>query len=100
MAKASKHTVSANTVYTKKYGSFRGVDFSHDASMVDDTHSPEAKNLISDTSGFPEKRLGWRSVENFGERINGIYSFGAEEASCMIIHAGTSVYKLEDGEKT
>ncbi len=100
MAKASRHTVSPNTVYTKKYGSFRGVDFSHDPSMVDDTHSPEAKNLISDTSGFPEKRLGWRTMENFGERINGIYSFGTEETSCMIIHAGTSVYKLQDGEKT
>jgi len=93
-------TPASPTIYTKKYGSFRGVDFSHDASMVDDAHSPEAKNLISDTSGFPEKRLGWRSVEDFGARINGIYSFGAEEASCMIIHAGTSVYKLEDGEKT
>ena len=55
-------TPASPTIYTKKYGSFRGVDFSHDASMVDDTHSPEAKNLISDTSGFPEKRPGSRSA--------------------------------------
>lgn len=100
MAKAARITVSPNTVYTKKYGSFRGVDFSHDASMVDDEHSPDAKNLISDTSGFPEKRLGWRTVENFGGRINGIFSFGAEEDNCMVIHAGTAIYKLQDGEIT
>ena len=93
-------TSSAPTIYTKKYEKFRGVDFSRDASMVDDAHSPEAKNLISDTDGFPEKRLGWRTVQNFGARVNGIFSFGTEEEQCMIIHAGTSIYKLEDGEVT
>ena len=100
MAKASAITVGQNTVYTKKYEKFRGVDFSRDASMVDDAHSPDAKNLISDTDGFPEKRLGWRTVQTLGERVNGIFSFGAEEEQCMIIHAGTSIYKLCDGELT
>ena len=73
MAKKSKLSVSANTIYTKKYESFRGVDFSKDEFMVDDEHSPYAKNLISDTDGFPEKRVGWRTLKNFGERINGVY---------------------------
>ncbi|MBQ8003984.1 MAG: hypothetical protein IJ299_02720, partial [Oscillospiraceae bacterium] len=91
MAKSSKLNVSVNPVYTKKYETFRGVDFSCDASMVDDEHSPEAKNLISDTAGVPEKRLGWRTVENFGAHINGIFSFGNEDNQCMIIHAGTSL---------
>ncbi len=100
MAKSSKLKVSANTVYTKKYETFRGVDFSHDASMVDDEHSPDAKNLITDTDGFPEKRLGWRTVETFGERVNGIFSFGSEEERCKVIHAGTKLYKLENGKKT
>ncbi len=100
MANASRIAVSPNTVYTKKYGNFRGVDFSRDASMVDDEHSPDAKNLISDTDGFPEKRLGWRTVQTLGARVNGIFSFGAEEEQCMVIHAGTSVYKIEDGEVT
>ena len=56
-------------VYTKKYEKFRGVDFSCDASMVGDAHSPDAKNLIADAAGFPEKRPGWRTVENFSWRI-------------------------------
>ncbi len=100
MAKASKNTVSPNMVYTKIYEKFRGVDFSQDASTVDDEHSPDAKNLISDTDGLPEKRLGWRTVEAFEQRINGIFSFGSEEDNCMVVHAGTSVYKLQDGEMT
>ncbi len=100
MAKASKNTVSPNMVYTKAYEKFRGVDFSQDASMVDDEHSPYAQNLISDTDGFPEKRLGWRTVEAFEQRINGIFSFGSKENNCMVVHAGTSVYKLQDGEMT
>ncbi|MBQ8004639.1 MAG: hypothetical protein IJ299_06075, partial [Oscillospiraceae bacterium] len=56
--------------------------------------------LISDTAGVPEKRLGWRTVENFGAHINGIFSFGNEDNQCMIIHAGTSLYKLNNGEIT
>lgn len=97
MAKKSTLSVSANTVYTKKYETFRGVDFSKDEFMVDDEHSPNAKNLISDTDGFPEKRIGWRTIQNLDARINGIYSFENDDAGCMVIHAGTKLYKLLDG---
>lgn len=100
MAKASKIAVSPNTVYTKKYEKFRGVDFSRDASMVDDAHSPDAKNLIADTAGFPVKRPGWRTIKNFSGRINGIFSYSSEENKCTVVHAGTAIYKLCDGEAT
>ena len=100
MAKISKITPSPNTVYTKKYETFRGVDFSRDASMVDDIHSPDAKNLISDTDGFPEKRVGWRTLKKLDGRINGIYSFDGDSHQCTLIHSGDKMYKLKDGELT
>ncbi|MBQ2840271.1 MAG: hypothetical protein IJE70_02895 [Oscillospiraceae bacterium] len=100
MAKISKITPSPNTVYTKKYETFRGVDFSRDASMVDDIHSPDAKNLISDTDGFPEKRVGWRTLKTLDGRINGIYSFDGDTQQCTLIHSGDKMYKYKDGEFT
>lgn len=89
-------TVKENKVYVKNYRVFRGVDFSKDASMVDDEHSPEAINLISDVSGLPEKRLGWRSIASFDGRINGIFSFDGEGKKCRIVHAGDKLYKLSE----
>ena len=101
MAKKTKLSgISRNAIYTKSYTRFRGVDFSTDASMVDDEHSPHAKNLISDANGFPEKRVGWRTLKNFDARINGVYSFDDGNTSCTVIHAGDKMYKLSDDEKT
>ncbi len=99
MAKNIKITgVSPNRTYTKKYETFRGVDFSKDASMVDDFHSPHAPNIIADSGGFPEKRLGWRTVGRFDARINGIFGFGDGENACTIVHSGTKIYRLCGGE--
>ncbi len=101
MAKISKISKPGrNTVYTKSYQSFLGVDFSKEASMVDDRRSPDARNIISDTDGFPEKRVGWRTLRKFDGRINGIFTFGDMDNPCTIIHAGTEIYKLQYGETT
>ncbi len=91
--------VSPNEVYTKHYATFRGVDFSKDASMVDDEHSPDARNIISDSEALPEKRLGWRTVMKFTAPINGIFQFGAEDEKCTIVHTGTEIYKLKGDER-
>ncbi len=100
MVKTKNIKSSANTVYTKKYNTFRGVDFSKDASMVDDEHSPDAINLISDVSGFPEKRVGWRVIQSFDGRINGIFSFDEDGVMCTIVHCGTKIYKVSGENKT
>ena len=60
--------------YTKTYDAFRGVDFSTDPTQVADARSPYAVNLVSDLAGFPEKRLGWRTLATLvDERINGLF---------------------------
>ena len=81
---------------TSVYGKFRGVDFSVDPSLVDDSRSPYAPNLISDTGGMPEKRLGWRTLHTIEQPVNGLFhaEFGNEEY--FIAHGGTKLYKWTD----
>ena len=105
-------TPSSPAVYTKKYDTFRGVDFSVSETMVDDSRSPHAVNLISDTGGFPEKRLGWRTLKQFDGRINGIFHYKGiieeeagegEEATetlveTYIVHSGDKIYSWSGNE--
>lgn len=53
---------SRTTIYTKRYDRFSGVDFSTDPAKIADSRSPYAVNLISDEGGYPEKRVGWRTL--------------------------------------
>lgn len=86
---------------TKKYERFRGVDFSTDPALVDDARSPWAPNMVADRGGMPEKRPGWRTLETFDARINGIFhaSFGGTPQ--QLVHAGTKLYRRgENGGAT
>ncbi len=77
----------------KRYDRCRGVDFSADPALVDDTRSPWAPNMISDVGGMPEKRPGWRALETFEERINGLYSAEFGDVRHFLVHAGTTLYR-------
>ena len=83
------------SVYTTKYDKFRGVDFSTDPALIDPSRSPLCQNLISDSGGYPEKRLGWKQLKAFDGRINGIFRlidvFGTEH---MLVHHGTKLSTL------
>lgn len=81
--------------YTKTYDAFRGVDFSTDPTQVADARSPYAVNLVSDLAGFPEKRLGWRTLATLvDERINGLfYVVFTPEVDTFIVHADENLYK-------
>ena len=79
-------------VHLKRYSSFRGVDFSSDPSQVDDRRSPWAPNLISDAGGFPEKRLGWRTLHTFEGAVHGIFFFRSERGSFCLCHAGDRLW--------
>jgi len=83
------------------YNKFRGVDFSTDPSLVDRNRSPYAVNIISDTAGMPEKRLGWRCIHDLtaGEKgVNGLYygDIGGQGGKMMIAHIGTNLYHFSD----
>ncbi len=87
---------SGAVLRTKKYERFRGVDFSTDPALVDDSHSPWAPNMIADRGGMPEKRPGWRTLERFDGRINGIFHVGFDGARHQLIHAGTKLYRRDE----
>ena len=92
---------SGTVLRTKKYERFRGVDFSTDPALVDDTRSPWAPNMIADRGGMPEKRPGWRTLEQFGARVNGIFGASFGGAWQRIVHAGAALYRLDgDGART
>ena len=82
---------SGAVLRTKKYERFRGVDFSTDPALVDDTRSPWAPNMIADRGGMPEKRPGWRTLETFGARINGIFHASFGGAQRQLVHAEETV---------
>lgn len=77
----------------KRYNRFRGVDFSTDPALVDDTHSPWAPNMVSDVGGMPEKRPGWRTLQQFEGRVNGVFSAEFNDTRHFLAHAGTTLYR-------
>lgn len=81
----------------KVYQQFRGIDLLTDDTQIDDSRSPWAVNLISDAGGYPEKRVGWRTLHQFSDkaRINGLWSFVIDGEKQMIVHAGTRLLKLK-----
>ena len=89
-------------VNTTTYGKFKGADFSTDPSQVDESRSPWPLNLIADEGGFPEKRLGWRTLKTFSGQINGIYTLTAEQETYLFIHHGQIIsrYDTVSGEVT
>lgn len=80
--------------HTTIYNKFKGVDFSSDASLVDKDRSPYAPNLIADVGGMPEKRLGWRTLHQIEQPINGIWYGEINGQKSFIAHGGTKIYKF------
>lgn len=86
-------------IRTKKYERFRGVDFSTDPALVDDARSPWAPNMVADMGGMPEKRPGWRTLQRFEGRINGLYDAVFDGAVHRLVHAGEKLWRwFADGE--
>lgn len=81
---------------TTVYGSFRGVDFSVDPSLVEKYRSPYAPNLISDTGGMPEKRLGWRTLHTVEQPVNGLFNVKIGDKEHFLAHGGTKLYEWTD----
>lgn len=77
---------------TTVYGSFRGVDRASDPTDIDLCRSPYAPNLISGKDGFPEKRPGWRVLQQLDGPIRAIavWSVGGEKK--LFVHAGSDLW--------
>lgn len=89
---------SGTTIRTKRYEKFRGVDFTTDPSLVEDSRSPWATNIIADKGGMPEKRPGYRVVLALEGSINGLFNAEFANVKHFLVHAGTVLYRwYEDG---
>jgi len=64
---------SGVSIQTTTYSQFKGVDFSTDASLVSRDRAPWAVNMIADTGGMPEKRMGWRTLHQLDAPVNGVF---------------------------
>ena len=85
-------------IRTKKYERFRGVDFTTDPALVDDARSPWAPNMVADMGGMPEKRPGWRTLQTFDGRVNGLFDAVFDGTAHRLVHAGTKLWRwYEDG---
>ena len=84
-----------------QYAAFRGADFSTDPSLVESCRSPLCTNIVADGGGMPQKRLGYRTVQNLGDTVYGL--FGADFGGTVknLAHAGTKLYVwADDGTPT
>ncbi len=79
---------------SKIYSRFRGVDFSTDATNIDDSRASDMLNMIADEAGFPSKRVGWRIMKQFtGGKINGLHYLSLLQGYGIIfVHCGTKLW--------
>lgn len=73
---------------------FHGVDFTNSPTNVDEKKSPNAPNMIRDVPGKVRKSMGWHTVKQYSERINGVH-FRREDTDGLV-HSGTKLYKGDD----
>ena len=80
----------------KIYSRFRGVDFSTDATNIDESRASDMLNMIADEAGFPSKRTGWRVLtELAGGKVNGLHYLPMLQGYGYIFaHVGTKLYAM------
>ena len=98
MPRLTVNAPAQTQIHTKRYSSFKGVDFSADPTQVDDSRSPWAVNVISDEGGCPQKRPGWRKLAEVPEAVHGIHLYKKKDKLRYVVHAGDKLYSWLGGE--
>lgn len=88
------------TIVSRVYSGFRGVDFRGDE--INLSRSPDALNVWKDykETDSIRTRPGLEKVNDFSEPVYGVFFYTAGLASMMLVHSGTKLYKVVNGEKT
>lgn len=92
-------TISGNLV-TRKYNNFRGVDFREGELSLN--RSPEALNVWKNykDSNLLETRPDIELSETYDNTIFGLFFYEIGNRVLKIVHCGTKLYKVENGERT
>ena len=69
---------------------FLGADFTNSPAAVDETRSPNCKNMIRDVPGKVRKCMGYQTIEKYDGKINGFHRIHGDEYG--LVHAGTLMY--------
>ncbi len=69
---------------------FSGVDFSTHSTKADLAHSPDACNMISQSTDFLVKRTGYHRIVKLNRPIYGLYALPGDEH--ILVHAGDRLY--------
>ncbi len=69
---------------------FLGADFTNSPAAVDESRSPNCKNMIRDVPGKVRKCMGYKTIDTYDEQINGYHIIHGDEFG--IVHAGTKLY--------
>lgn len=73
---------------------FLGVDFTNSPTNVDERKSPNAPNMIRDVPGKVRKSMGWHTIKQYEDRINGVHFLRTDDNG--IVHSGTNLFKGDD----
>ena len=79
----------ARSIFT--ISDFLGVDYTNSPSNVDDNKSPNGQNMIRDVPGKVRKCMGYHTIKEYTDRINGAHFRRGDED--FLIHAGAKLYK-------
>ncbi len=71
---------------------FRGVDLTSGPMNVDASRSPDALNMMPNDDGFPVKRKGYNTIEQYDGAVYGAYSLVDGEKVVHLVHAGSKLY--------
>lgn len=69
---------------------FLGADFTNSPAAVDETRSPNLKNMIRDVPGKVRKCMGYQCTETYANKINGFHRIHGDKYG--LVHSGKNLY--------
>lgn len=92
--------MASGDLIPRMYGGFRGVDFRGEE--INLVRSPDSLNMWKDykETDSIRTRPKMKSVHAFDNPVYGIFFYKAGNTEMMIVHSGTELYKVANGERT
>lgn len=88
------------TLVSRVYSGFRGVDFRGEE--VNLSRSPDSLNLWKDYKEIDSIRTrpGFEKLYDFSDPVFGVFFYQTGGTEMILVHSGSKLYKIADGEKT
>ncbi|MBQ9070996.1 MAG: leucine-rich repeat domain-containing protein [Clostridia bacterium] len=99
MSYLNKNGYKSRSEYSVVYEGMRGVDFRESGSGISRNRFAYLENMYrdydGDGAGVIESIPGYRKIYDFGERINGLYSYKSSHGyDVMVAHAGSALHEF------